>query len=102
MQWNLKRKNVRDVARLMERGSVIKRLEIRTDDSCKTCHTAIDELVPLANQHKIPVVISNPLETDEFIPVVCFIEDVDGYQKKTCFEGYSDDTRKLFDMFVKS
>ena len=81
---------------------MIKRLEIRTTENCKTCHTAIDELVPLASMHNIPVIIKNPLDSDEFIPVICFIEDVDGYQKKTCFEGYSDDTRKLFDLFVKS
>lgn len=83
-------------------GLLIKRLEIRTDDSCKTCHTAIDELVPLASMHNIPVVIRNPLESDEFIPVVCFIEDMDGCQKKTCFEGYSKDTKELFNLFVKS
>ena len=81
---------------------MIKRLEIRTDDTCKTCHVAIDELVPLANQHGIPIVISNPLETDEFIPVVCFIEELDGYQKKTCLEGYSDNTKELVEMFIKS
>ena len=81
---------------------MIKRLEIRTNGSCKTCHTAVDELVPLANQHGIPVIISKPLETDEMIPVVCFIEDIDGYQKKTCFEGYGEDTKALFDLFVKS
>ena len=81
---------------------MIKRLEIRTNGSCKTCHTAVDELVPLANQHGIPVIISKPLETDEMIPVVCFIEDIGGYQKKTCFEGYGEDTKALFDLFVKS
>ncbi|MBS3748149.1 MAG: hypothetical protein KGY67_00430 [Candidatus Thermoplasmatota archaeon] len=82
----------------MGNGSVIKKLEIRTNDTCPTCHHAINDLVPLAKKENIPVSITKPLETDEFIPIVCFIENT----KKTCFEGYSDDIKDMFHLFVDS
>lgn len=82
----------------MENASVIKRLEIRTNNECPTCHQAINELVPLAEKEKIPVTINKPLETDDFIPIVCFVED----SKKTCFEGYSKDIKDMFHLFVDS
>lgn len=80
----------------MENGSVIKSLEIRKDDNCKVCHDAIRELVPLAERNNIPVTIKNALSTDTFLPMVCFIED----DKRTCFEGYNDDIKDMFKLFI--
>jgi len=81
----------------MENGSAIKKLEIRKDNSCPTCHIALEELIPIAKEHDIPVEIKQPLDTDDLIPVVCMVED----DIKTCFQGYDKRVKKLFKMFIK-
>lgn len=83
-------------------GLLIKKIELRTIDQCDTCHKAIDELAPLAKENNIPIVIRNPLDSDELMPVVCFVEENgEGSQKKTCFEGYTQETHELAKLFIK-
>jgi len=80
---------------------VYKKLEIRKIKNCQTCIDAVSELSDVAKRYKIPFEIKKPIVSDDFFPVVCFVEQEDNIQKKTCFEGYNNDIKNLFVLFAE-
>jgi len=83
----------------MVNGSA-KKLEIRTDKGCATCKEAIANLVPIAIENNIPVQMLPVLDSDKFIPIVCFVDEGDVVITRTCIKGYSKGVNELFKEFI--
>ena len=84
----------------MENGSVTKKLEIRTAKECKTCEEAIAQLSPVAIANDIPIEVLPAIKSDEFLPVICFVDEGDVVIHRTCIKGYSNGVVELFKGFI--
>lgn len=102
MGKNLRRKR-RAAGRSMGSGSVTdtKRIEFRTVGGCKSCDVALNELLPIAKEKRVPVHVLPIEKGDTFVPMTCIVKEINGEETMVCVKGwdedYGEDMQKLLD-----
>jgi len=78
----------------VNKSTTTKRVELYTIDGCTPCDWAKEDLRPIINRKKIPLIVID----DELVkrppgvytfPLTCIVNEVNGVEETTCIKGYS-------------
>jgi len=68
-----------------------KRIEFYSNDGCKPCEVALQQLRPIADSFGVPVQIIKEGPAGEVIPKTCIIRDGEnGKETKRCIQGWDE------------